>query len=181
MLALKNKNLLRENIYNSYICTKIFNKIEEEVKKIKLVLIIFFLLFIPITKAQSSGVGLGLIVGEPTGISFKYWTGGTTAFDAALAWSFTDEGAFHIHGDYIFHNMRLITIPEGLLPFYYGIGARIKTGNDIKLGIRVPLGLAYLFQSAPIDIFLEIVPILDLTPETDFAINAALGARYYFK
>ena len=132
-------------------------------------------------KAQRSGMGLGLIVGEPTGISFKYWTGSTTAFDAALAWSFVDEGAFHIHGDYIFHNMRLISIPEGLLPFYYGIGARIKTADEAKLGVRVPLGLAYLFQNTPIDIFLEIVPILDLIPETDFGLNAALGARYFFK
>ena len=149
-------------------------------KKIKYTVILFTILFLSAANAQSKGIGLGLIVGEPTGISFKYWTGSTTAFDAALAWSFSDEGAFHIHGDYIFHNFTLITIPEGKLPFYYGIGARIKTANDTKLGVRVPLGLAYLFNSAPIDIFLEIVPILDLTPKTDFAINAALGARYYF-
>ena len=149
-------------------------------KKIKYTVILFTILFLSAANAQSKGIGLGLIVGEPTGISFKYWTGSTTAFDAALAWSFVDEGAFHIHGDYIFHNFTLITIPEGKLPFYYGIGARIKTANDTKLGVRVPLGLAYLFNSAPIDIFLEIVPILDLTPKTDFAINAALGARYYF-
>ena len=149
-------------------------------KKIKYTVILFTILFLSAANAQSKGIGLGLIVGEPTGISFKYWTGSTTAFDAALAWSFSDEGAFHIHGDYIFHNFTLITIPEGKLPFYYGIGARIKTANDTKLGVRVPLGLAYLFNNAPIDIFLEIVPILDLTPKTDFAINAALGARYYF-
>lgn len=147
----------------------------------KFVMLLFVLVFLSTVKAQSSGVGLGLIVGEPTGISFKYWTGSTTAFDAALAWSFVDGGAFHIHGDYIFHNMRLISVPEGLLPFYYGIGARIKTADKTRLGVRVPLGLAYLFQSAPVDIFLEIVPILDLTPKTDFAINAALGARYFFK
>ena len=150
-------------------------------KKIKLFSIILLLLFVSMAKAQRSGMGLGLIVGEPTGISFKYWTGSTTAFDAALAWSFVDEGAFHIHGDYIFHNMRLITIPEGMLPFYYGIGARIKTADETKLGVRVPLGLAYLFHNVPVDIFLEVVPILDLIPETDFGINAALGARYFFE
>lgn len=149
-------------------------------RKIKYTVILFSIFFLSTANAQSKGIGLGLIVGEPTGISFKYWTGSTTAFDAALAWSFIDEGAFHIHGDYIFHNMRLISVPEGMLPFYYGIGARIKTANETKFGVRVPLGLAYLFQNAPLDIFLEIVPILDLTPKTDFAINAALGARYFF-
>jgi len=158
----------------------LLNKTEEAVNKIKILSITFLLLFISLTKAQNSGVGLGLIVGEPTGISFKYWTGSTTAFDGALAWSFIDEGAFHIHGDYIFHNFTLITIPEGKLPFYYGIGARLKTSHDSRLGVRVPFGLAYLFQNAPVDIFLEIVPILDLTPKTDFSINAAIGARYFF-
>jgi hypothetical protein len=150
------------------------------VRKTKYIVILFSILFLSAANAQSKGIGLGLIVGEPTGISFKYWTGSTTAFDAALAWSFIDEGAFHIHGDYIFHNMRLISVPEGTLPFYYGIGARLKTSHDSRLGVRVPLGLAYLFNSAPVDIFLEIVPILDLTPKTDFSINAAIGARYFF-
>jgi hypothetical protein len=149
-------------------------------QKFKFVTILFSLIFISSIKAQSNGIGVGLIVGEPTGISGKYWTGSTTAFDAALAWSFVDENAFQIHADYLFHNIRLITISEGKLPFYYGIGARLKTANDIKLGVRVPLGLAYLFQNVPIDIFVEVVPILDIIPKTDFQINAALGARYFF-
>ena len=148
--------------------------------KSKLVTIFFLVFFVSITNAQSNGIGLGLIVGEPTGISGKLWTSSTSAFDAALAWSFVDENAFQIHADYLFHNIRLITIPDGKLPFYYGIGARLKTSNDIKLGVRVPLGLAYLFQNVPIDIFVEVVPILDLIPKTDFQINAALGARYFF-
>ena len=149
-------------------------------QKFKFVTILFSLIFISSIKAQSNGIGVGLIVGEPTGISGKYWTGSTTAFDAALAWSFVDENAFQIHADYLFHNIRLITISEGKLPFYYGIGARLKTANDIKLGVRVPLGSAYLFQNVPVDIFVEVVPILDLIPKTDFQINAALGARYFF-
>ena len=149
-------------------------------RKIKYIIVLLSVFFLSNINAQSKGIGLGLIIGEPTGISFKYWTGSTTAFDAALAWSFIDEGAFHIHGDYIFHNMRLISVPEGTLPFYYGIGARIKTANDTKLGVRVPLGLAYLFSNAPVDIFIEVVPILDLMPKTDFSINAAIGARYFF-
>lgn len=148
--------------------------------KSKIVTIFFMLIFVSITNAQSNGIGLGLIVGEPTGISGKFWTGSTTAFDAGLAWSFIDENAFQIHADYLFHNIRLITVSEGKLPFYYGIGARLKTANDIKLGVRVPLGLVYLFQNLPIDIFVEVVPILDILPKTDFQINAALGARYFF-
>lgn len=75
---------------------------------------------------------------------------------------------------------------EGRLPVYYGIGGRIKLKNkekgsdDDKIGIRVPVGLAYEFSSRKADIFLEIVPILDLAPKSRVTINAALGVRYYF-
>ena len=133
------------------------------------------------TYPQDNGIGAGIILGEPTGISAKYWTSTTGAFDAAVAWSFVNEGAFHIHVDYILHNFDLIKVPEGRLPFYYGIGGRIKASKDARIGARVPLGLAYLFDNAPVDIFLEVVPLLDLAPKTAFRINAALGARYYFK
>ena len=148
--------------------------------KSKLFAIFLLLFYVSAANAQSNGIGLGLIVGEPTGISGKIWTGSSTAFDGGLAWSFIDENAFQIHADYLFHNFRLISVSEGKLPFYYGIGARLKTANDVQLGVRVPLGLNYIFQYVPVDIFIEVVPILDLIPKTDFQINAALGARYYF-
>ena len=57
---------------------------------------------------------------------------------------------------------------------------RLKFSIDVTLGVRVPLGLAYIFSDEPIDIFLEIVPILDLLPQTDFTISAAIGGRYFF-
>ena len=150
-------------------------------KRLSIVLFLLIIFYVSFSaSAQDKRIGLGIIVGEPTGVSFKYWTTNTTAFDAALAWSFIDGGAFHIHADYIFHNFNLIRISEGKLPFYYGIGGRIKTANKTQVGVRVPLGLAYMFNTAPIDIFLEVVPILDLAPKTDFRINAAIGARYFF-
>ena len=129
--------------------------------------------------------GLGVIVGEPTGLSFKAWTGGSTALAGAAAWSFGGRDAFQLHVDYLFHNFRLMRVSKGRLPFYYGIGARVRFhegggDDDTVLGIRFPLGLEYLFASPSLGIFAEIVPILDLTPATDFDMNAAIGFRIYF-
>jgi len=148
----------------------------------KIISYLIFIVFVSASfiQAQNKGFGLGMIVGEPTGVSFKYWTGSNSAFDGALAWSFVDGGALHIHADYILHSFNLFPVPSGSLPLYYGIGARIKFLDDAGIGVRVPVGLAYLFSSTPIDIFFEIVPILDLTPKTDFKINAAIGGRYFF-
>jgi len=134
--------------------------------------------------AQSRDFGLGFIVGEPTGISGKAWQSRTTAFDFAVAWSFSHDDALHLHADYLRHRFGVIEVSRGQLPIYYGIGGRLRfndTGNeDVEFGVRFPVGLDYLFPSDPIDIFLEIVPILDLVEETDFELNASLGARYWF-
>ncbi len=130
--------------------------------------------------SQGNGLGLGLILGEPTGISAKFWTNTKNSLDAALAWSFVHDGALYLHGDYVWHNFKLIHISQGKLPFYYGIGARLVAGNNAVLGTRIPLGLNYLFHSIPLDTFIEIVPILDLLPATRFWVNAAIGIRYFF-
>lgn len=139
--------------------------------------------------AQDRGFGLGIVIGEPTGISLKNWQGRTTALDGAIAWSFAGNDFIQLHGDYLSHNFSLLKVEEGQLPFYYGIGGRIKfTSGDnnkdnadkTRLGVRLPLGLAYLFEKVTLDIFVEVVPVLDLVPETQFDLNAAIGIRYFF-
>ena len=132
--------------------------------------------------AQDNGFGLGIILGEPTGISAKHWLSHSKAIDVALAWSLEGRDSFTLHADYLNHNFSLIKVEKGRLPFYYGIGGRIKfnDGDDSALGVRVPLGLAYFFENITLDLFVEIVPILQLFPDTDFKLNGVLGVRYFF-
>jgi hypothetical protein len=130
--------------------------------------------------AQDHGFGLGIILGEPTGVSFKNWVGRREALDVAVAWSFEGEGAIHIHADYLFHNFRLFHIEKGDLVLYYGIGARVKTVDKTQVGVRIPLGLSYLFEKDPIEIFFELGPIMNLTPKTLFRMTTGVGVRYYF-
>ena len=130
--------------------------------------------------AQDRGIGLGIILGEPTGVSFKNWVGRREALDVAVAWSFEGEGAIHIHADYLFHNFRLFHIEKGDLVLYYGIGARVKTVHKTQVGVRIPLGLSYLFEKDPIEIFFELGPIMNLTPKTLFRMTTGVGVRYYF-
>ena len=134
------------------------------------------------SRAAEGSTGLGVILGEPTGLSFKQWVGTRHAFDIAAAWSFADNGAFHIHADYLWHFFdRIDRVESGSIPLYVGVGGRIKfNDNDDDVGVRVPLGIDFILADAPIDFFLEVVPILDLVPDTDFEINAALGARFWF-
>jgi hypothetical protein len=135
------------------------------------------------TGRTGGNLGIGIIFGEPTGVSFKYWTGRTIAFDAAAAWSFADGSSFQIHGDILFHSFDLFRVEQGRMALYYGFGGRFKTkdnNGDARLSFRVPIGISYEFQRAPVELFVEIAPMLDLTPKTQGAIGGGIGFRYYF-
>jgi hypothetical protein len=148
----------------------------------------FLLIVIPATvlavtqqvRSQQEDFGLGIVVGEPTGISAKYWISQTTAIDGAVAWSFSHSGSFYIHADYLKHHFEIIDISEGRMPFYYGIGGKMVLANKGILGVHFPLGMAYMFDTAPLDIFIEIRPGLNLLPSTSFDISGGIGVRYYF-
>jgi hypothetical protein len=149
-------------------------------KKLFSLIILIFILIQFNSHAQDRGFGLGIILGEPTGVSGKLWTSGTNAFDFGAAWSFSGDGNLLLQADYVWHIFRLIPVPEGKLPFYVGVGGRVVFSDNAKIGVRVPLGLDYMFSNAPVDIFVELVPILNLAPSTDFDFNGGIGARYWF-
>ena len=133
-------------------------------------------------RAYQDGFGVGLIAGEPTGLSAKLWLGRNTAIDGAAAWSFSGVDALHLHADFLVHRFDLARVERGALPAYYGVGGRLKIRDqDSQFGVRIPLGLAYLFEATPVDVFLEMVPLVDLVPDTDFELNASVGVRYFFR
>ncbi|KPJ53681.1 hypothetical protein AMJ39_04060 [candidate division TA06 bacterium DG_24] len=142
--------------------------------------VLMLVLLCAAASAQQRPLGLGVIVGEPTGVTGKWWTGGRTAIDAALAWSFADENAMHLHADYLVHNFDMFELGDAVMPFYFGVGGRLKLEDDSRFGMRIPVGIAYVIAGTPLDLFLELVPVLDLAPETELRLNGAFGMRYFF-
>jgi hypothetical protein len=126
--------------------------------------------------------GAGLMLGEPTGASLKYWLAEQSALDAGIGWSFHDDDDFHLHVDYLHHLFDLIPVDRGSLPVYFGGGVRAKFRDhrDDLFGFRAVAGLNYIFEDQPIDIFLEGGPVFDVAPDFDVRFTAAIGARYWF-
>ena len=145
----------------------------------KLFLLLFTISFSLSVIGQDSGLGLGVILGEPSGLSAKLWTSQKTALDAGVAWSFINVGFFHVHADLLIHSFS-IDIDQGKLPVYFGLGGKIVLSRNLGMAVRVPFGIAYLFESAPVDIFLEIVPMLELLPATGIGFEGGIGVRYFF-
>jgi hypothetical protein len=164
-------------------------------------IVLALLVMVGLASAKGGNFGLGIMIGEPTGLSAKIWLNQKSAVDFGLAWSMNGDGAAHLHGDYLMHYFKLIHVERGRLPLYYGIGARVliygdrghyyyyENGNyydryhrknNIFFGLRIPVGLDYIFEGNNVDIFLEIAPVLDLIPSTDLDFNGGIGVRYFF-
>lgn len=146
------------------------------------VIIMFIVMFSASTvRAQNQDFGLGFMLGDPTAISFKKWIGSKTAFDGGVGWSFRNDGSFHVHADYLIHSFDLVAVERGKAPLYFGLGARLNTEEETKFGFRFPLGISYIFENSPLDVFFELVPLFDLVPSTDFGgLEWSIGIRYYF-
>ena len=139
--------------------------------------------------AHPQGLGLGLMGGNPSGLSLKVWTSRHVALDAGLGYTTWYGPAPSFHGDVLWHSRSLIQPSDGYLPLYIGLGARVVMADahdypDTRVGVRIPLGLEYVFSSVPIGLFLEVVPTFDLAgvpPSRGlFGQQGSIGFRYYF-
>jgi len=143
-------------------------------------LITLLIVLSPLSAQQRFGAGV--IVGEPTGLSAKYWINELNAVTAGMAWSFEGRTSLQLQADYLWHNYSVFPLAGGAqMPVYYGVGGRVKNKRNAnnQWGVRIPFGINYIFQ-APWDIFAEVVPIVDFSPSSGLSLNAAVGVRYYF-
>jgi hypothetical protein len=125
---------------------------------------------------------LGAIVGEPTGVSVKVWMNGASAIDGAVAWSLANEDFLHLHADLLVHNFKWLHVKNRVVPVFAGVGgvARVAKQKSAKIGLRLPVGVSYMFYYFPLDIFVEAAPILELVPSTSFNFNGGIGLRFMF-
>lgn len=121
--------------------------------------------------------GVGLILGDPTGISGKYWIDKDNAIDAAIGFN-----RFSVHADYLFHLWNIFPqTGAGDFGAYLGPGIVFKDKkHDNIVGIRFALGAVYELNTYPIEFFAEIVPVLELSPDTELNLDGGIGIRYFF-
>lgn len=129
---------------------------------------------------ESRSLGIGIVAGEPTGLSGKYWLAPHHALDFAIAWAFGNY--LHLHSTYLYHFDKVIPEPEWTV--YTGIGGRLKLKprdqeeKGSRFGVRMSGGIEFSYP--PFEAFLEIAPTFELTPETALGIEGGIGARFFF-
>ena len=155
-------------------------------------ILVVILILSSVAVKATADFGVGIVLGDPSAISGKYWLDNKKAIDMGLGW---DSGSnLLFFGDYLLHfpewlsNVRHNT---KLLP-YVGIGGLIKIysddnerirdndDNSMRLTFRIPVGIEWLPREFPIGLFAELVPGLRIYPNTSTDFGAGVGARFYF-
>lgn len=138
------------------------------------------------TPAQAIGllgneVSVGMATPAPNGLSAKFWMSRETAIDLFSEWDTTNKH-FQMHADYLTHDFQQFEMEEATMPLYFGFGLRLRTteSSATQIGIRIPIGVSYLWTTAPIDFFAEVGPRANVIPQTSFAVDLMIGLRYRF-
>lgn len=144
--------------------------------------------------AHGKDFGLGIMLGEPSGLSAKYWQSSNTAIDFGLTYAFGNYFAFL--ADYLWEFPGAIAPVNGsqFIP-YVGVGAMMivastggrasvfgtsYTSTSLGLAVRVPFGIEFLPNGVSLGVFAEIVPGLGLIPGMFGLVQGDVGVRFYF-
>jgi len=143
----------------------------------------------PARGTDKGAFGIGIILGEPTGVSAKLYLKDDQAIQGAIGSAFIG-GGLQIHGDYVFHPYILQTRPSFVLPLYVGPGLRMidytngRDDSSFALGVRGVVGLLFDFKDVPFDAFVEVAAVLEYEFKDGrggaLTANAGAGVRYYF-
>ncbi len=147
--------------------------------------------------ANAAGdLGAGIVLGDPTAITIKYWRDKQVAYDAGIG--FAVSNYFLFYGDYLYHFPGAFKAKDAFLARltpYLGVGGILavttsdrsqnyayygRNSGSFGLGIKVPLGIEWRPREPSIGVFVEIAPGISIVPATTAIFTGGIGIRYFF-
>lgn len=153
----------------------------------KLFSILALLSTIVVFPAQAKTVGIGGVVGRPTGFSLNLFTTEDQSIHTIGGWHLNDDEVdFSLMSHYTWRRQDFSDKGAG---WFYGLGAKLDLldennrednpeGDDFNIGPSATLGLLYDFN--PIEVFLKSNGTLNFIEETEFDADFMVGAHYNF-
>jgi hypothetical protein len=164
--------------------------------KLLIIVTVFLITYSTENYAQRIGggdnFGFGIVLGDPTGLTLKYYTESTEAFVFTLGSSYF--GSPRLGADYVWHFdaftsdvTKLYAGPGAVIGFgesrgfWYDKGDRffVRDNNGAGFGVRGIFGVNFIPRRTPLEFFVELGVLLGLAPGFGSAVDAAIGMRFY--
>lgn len=141
--------------------------------------------------------GFGIILGEPIGGTVKIWTAKDQAVAASIGGN-SYFGSLRLGADYLWHfdvfRSQVVDMYAGpglVLGFgsgreywwYKERGNKVyfyeRANDDVGIAARVVAGLNVIPKRTPVELFLELGPLIGISPGFGVAVDIAAGIRFY--
>lgn len=154
----------------------------------------------PSVRASSVGqtrkVGVGVVLGQPSGVTVKYHLTAMHAFAAQIGIGWLDGYHFRANFDYNLH-ITVARTAEFDIPIYFGAGLSLfgwfeyhrwyfwggdegQYRSQVGFGLRVPVGVSLNLNKVPLEAFGEIAGGFGFFPRLGGYLDGVVGVRYYF-
>ncbi len=111
--------------------------------------------------AAAREIGVGVVLGEPIGVTAKLWMDDRLAFDAGAGLS---DGNAGFWGDALWHDWTLLPQPAaGRLGAYAGAGPHTPTGADARCGGGTMGGVSFRPNGHPRVLYAYAGPLFRMT------------------
>jgi hypothetical protein len=153
------------------------------------------LAFISTSAFATPNLGVGVLLGDPSALSGKYFMGPNSAIDGGISFGHHELVVFadvlkHFPGKLGNQN----AFVSSLNP-YVGVGPLLafsdgdndhnhhvipNDDDDYAIGGRIPIGVEWVDKEIPVGVSLEIAPGAVILPDTNAFIQGGVAVRYYF-
>jgi hypothetical protein len=157
---------------------------------IRATVVVFALPLLAGTARAQGNVGFGVILGDPSGLAWKYSFSRANAvageigvspfnrirFDVDYLWQarpFAEQNLSVHYGPGLALGVRRQDVP------FDGSGRYFLRSDDLGFGVRLAVGLTYMIPRSPVDIFVQLAPVIILATGAGFGVDAGIGARVY--
>ncbi|MBK6290330.1 MAG: hypothetical protein IPH85_13035 [Ignavibacteria bacterium] len=188
------------SIANTTFHVRMINKGRTAMARVRTLVVMGLLVLGSTISMQAQGpkgkdFGFGIVLGEPLGLTLKYWTSKENAWQGSIGASYF--GAPRVQVDYLWH---LNVFKSDVVKLIAGPGAGIGFGHegsgfwykdkgqkywyyrddaDFGIGVRVITGINIIPRNTPIEIFLELGPNIGIYPDFGVGLDAGVGIRFY--
>lgn len=140
-------------------------------------IVIFQLLCSFALAEEKKETGIGLVIGEPSGLNGQFYWSAKSAIDVTVAWSWKDWLFTSV--DYQRYDY-LMDWPREW-KWTYGLGGYVTLpeNSDGTVGLRIPLGLQYHFPHSNLAAWGEVAPALEIAPDTQPQFQFGVGLTYW--